>query len=72
MRIAKVVRKIRLKPVLRFRVGGLSLHQIEEQGVSQYSVIRLERAVPRERLTWEIAAGMSDAEVYEGLYPRAW
>ncbi|WP_262003893.1 IS21 family transposase [Microbacterium sp. Mcb102] len=64
-----MVRKIKAKLVLRLRAEGLSLRQIEAHGVSQHSVIKVERAAAREDLTWAIAAEMSDGEVYERLFP---
>lgn len=64
-----MVRKIKAKLVLQLRNEGLSLRQIETQGVSQHSVIKVERAAAREGLSREIAAAMSDAEVYERLFP---
>lgn len=64
-----MVRKINAKLVLRLRAEGFSLRQIEAQGVSQHSSIKVERAAAREGLTWEIAAGMTESEVYARLFP---
>lgn len=64
-----MVRKINASLVLRLRAEGLSFAQIEAQGVSRHSVIKVERAATREGLTWETAVGMSEAEVYERLFP---
>ncbi|MGP9504386.1 IS21 family transposase [Specibacter sp. AOP5-B1-6] len=64
-----MVRKINAKLVLSLRHEGLSLRQIEAQGVSQHSVIKVERASAREGLSWETAAGMAETEVYERLFP---
>lgn len=64
-----MVRKIRAKLVLQLRNDGFSFAQIEAQGVSRHSVIKVERAAAREGLSWENASLMSDAEVYERLFP---
>ncbi|MHA3685454.1 IS21 family transposase [Leucobacter sp. HY1908] len=64
-----MVRKIRAKLVLQLRHDGLSFAQIEAQGVSRHSVIKVERAAVRENLAWDTAAEMSEAEVYERLFP---
>lgn len=64
-----MVRKINAKLVLRLRSEGLSFAQIETQGVSRHSVVKVERAAAREGLTWEAASGMSEREVYERLFP---
>lgn len=64
-----MVRKIQAKRVLQFRAEGLSFGQISVQGVSRHSVIKVERAAAREGLTWDGAAAMSEAEVYERLFP---
>jgi transposase len=64
-----MVRKINAKLVLRLRAEGFSLRQIEAQGISQHSSIKVERAAAREHLTWETAAGMTENEVYERLFP---
>ncbi len=64
-----MVRKIRAKLVLQLRNDGLSFAQIESQGVSRHSVIKVERAAARESLTWDTAASMSETEVYERLFP---
>ena len=64
-----MVRKINARLVLRLRSEGLSFAQIETQGVSRHSVIKVERAAARESLTWATAAGMTDREVYERLFP---
>lgn len=61
-----MVRKINAKLVLRLRAEGFSLRQIEAQGISQHSSIKVVRAAAREHLTWETAAGMTENEVYEG------
>ena len=39
-----MVRKIKARLMLQLRAEGLSLRQIEAQGVSQHSVIKVERA----------------------------
>ena len=64
-----MVRKINARLVLRLRSQGLSFAQIEAQGVSRHSVIKVERAAAREGLDWATAAGMTDREVYERLFP---
>lgn len=64
-----MVRKINAKLVLRLRAEGFSLRQIEAQGVSQHSSIKVERAAAREQLTWETAATMTETEVYARLFP---
>ena len=64
-----MVRKINAKLVLRLRAEGFSFAQIEAQGVSRHSVIKVERAAAREDLTWATASGMSEREVYERLFP---
>ncbi|MBP1325852.1 transposase [Leucobacter exalbidus] len=64
-----MVRKIKAKLVLRLRAEGLSLRQVEAQGISQHSVIKTERAAAREGITWATAEPMSDVEVYERLFP---
>lgn len=64
-----MVRKIKARLVLRLRHEGLSLAQIEVQGVSRHSVIKVERAAAREQLTWDSVALMTEAEVYERLFP---
>lgn len=64
-----MVRKTKARLVLQLRGEGLSLRQIEAQGVSQHSVIKVERAAARKQLTWETAAGMTETEVYERLFP---
>lgn len=64
-----MVRKIKAKFVLRLRAEGMSLRQIEAQGVSQHSVLKVERAAANIGLTWEAAAAMTEAAVYERLFP---
>ena len=64
-----MVRKIRAKLVLQLRHEGLSFAQIEAQGVSRHSVIKVERAAARENLAWDAVAAMSEAEVYERIFP---
>lgn len=64
-----MVRKINARLVLQLRAEGLSLAQIEAQGVSRHSVIKVERAATREGVTWAMASGMSEREVYERLFP---
>jgi hypothetical protein len=60
-----MVRKIKAKLVLRLRAEGMSLRQIEAQGVSQHSVLKVERAAASVGLIWEVAAEMTETEVYE-------
>lgn len=64
-----MVRKINAKLVLRLRNEGLSFAQIEAQGVSRHSIIKVERSATQEDLSWAVAAGMTDSEVYERLFP---
>ena len=64
-----MVRKINAKLVLRLRAEGLSFAQIEAQGVSRHSVVKVKRAAAREQLSWKAAAEMTDNEVYERLFP---
>ena len=64
-----MVRKIKARLMLQLRAEGLSLRQIEAQGVSQHSVIKVERAAASQGLTWEDAAEMTETEVHERLFP---
>lgn len=64
-----MVRKINAKLVLRLRAEGFSFAQIEVQGVSRHSVVKVERAAAREGLTWAAAFNLSEHEVYELLFP---
>lgn len=64
-----MVRKIKAKLILKLRAEGFSARQIEAQGMSRHSVTAVTQAAMRESLTWEIAAGMSDNDVYARLFP---
>ncbi|QIM16042.1 IS21 family transposase [Leucobacter insecticola] len=64
-----MVRKINAKLVLKLRAEGLSIRQIEAQGISGHSVIKVERAAAAEGLSWVTAAGMTESDVYERLFP---
>lgn len=63
-----MVRKIKARLVLQLRAEGLSLRQIEAQGVSKHSIVKVERAAARVQITWEIASRMTDAELYARLF----
>lgn len=64
-----MVRKIKAKLILKLHAESFSARQIEAQGMSRHSVAAVVQAAAREDLTWEAAAGMSDTEVYERLFP---
>lgn len=64
-----MVRRIKAKLILKLRSEGLSMSQVAAQGISKHSVVKVERAAVAAGLVWVTAAGMSDKEVYEQLFP---
>lgn len=64
-----MVRRIKAKLVLRLRSEGLSRRQIAAQGMSRHSVDAVIAAADAQRLSYDDVAALSDAEVYERLFP---
>lgn len=65
-----MARRIKAKLIMKLLAAGLSHNAIaRSQRVSKHSVGEVARAARDVGLDWETASGMSDAEVYETLFP---
>ena len=66
-----MVRKIRAKLVLELRAQGLSARAIAAgHGISRNSIAAVFEAVDRAHITWDDLAELSEAEVYQVVFPH--
>ena len=65
-----MARRIKAKLIMKLLAAGLSHNTIaKSQKVSKRSVGEVAHAARDVGLDWETASGMTDAEVYEALFP---